>query len=254
MLRKLLDNQLPLKLRFRRFEFKYCLPDSLALRILDDLTDFMDWDPYVKDQPEKFYQVSSLYFDTANFDCYHEKLSGIKDRKKLRLRTYAVEVGPKTPVFMEIKRKSDMVILKDRLVTDYQHCFDFVDKGQAHQLIAHLSPPEQELFKEFFWLKTHNCLLPKIMVVYKRQPLFSKIDPGFRITFDSQIRAYPARHLSFSEEAAEVFKDGTVMELKYNNTIPAWFHQIVVKYQLNRQAFSKYANSLETCRNHYQHV
>ncbi len=253
MINKFFNHQPPIKLKFRRFEFKYCLPDFLADKIITDLLNYMDWDPYAFSQDSNSYQVSSLYFDTANFGCYYEKMAGVKDRKKLRLRTYATEFNSKTPVFLEIKRKSDMVIFKDRLVSNYENCSEFITTGQFNLTKKEASLQDRELLKEFLWLKNYNCLMPKIMVIYKRKPLIGRLDPRFRVTFDSQIKVYPANQLFFSEQAVEVFPK-VVMELKYNNNIPAWFHQIVQKYQLNREPFSKYCESLETCQKHYQYV
>lgn len=253
MISNFLKPTLPIKLKFRRFEFKYRLPSFVADKIMNELLNYMEWDSYVVNQPDKSYQVSSLYFDTAGFDCYHEKLAGVKDRKKLRFRTYLNKFQPATPVFLEIKRKSDMIILKDRLVSNYHSCTDFINTGQFNSVNS-LSTQEQKLLKEFLWLKNYNCLLPKLMVIYRRKPLIGRLDPGFRVTLDSQIRAYPANQLFFSQKAIEVFPRRTVMELKYNNTVPYWFHQIIQKYQLNREPFSKYCQSLEAARNYFLHV
>lgn len=254
MIKNFLKPNLPIKLRFRRFEFKYRLPVFLADKILNELLNYMEWDPYAIDQPDHFYQVNSLYFDTAGFGCYYEKIAGNKDRRKLRLRTYTDELKPETPIFLEIKRKSDMVIFKDRIILKYQDCADSIVNGQFNSLNNYHSLQDEELLKEFLWLKNYNCLLPKLMVTYKRKPLIGRIDPRFRITFDSQIKTCPTDRLFFSDKAVEVFPQGVVMELKYNNSIPHWFHWIIQKYQLNREQFSKYCQSLETSFKHYRHV
>jgi len=245
---------LPLQLRFRRFEFKYQVPKIMADKILEDLLNYMEWDPYAVEQPDKSYQVSSLYLDSTGFSCYYEKLAGVKRRKKLRLRTYATVFEPTTKIFLEIKGKDDMVILKDRMVIDYQTVSDWLANGQSNLLTNQLSVQDEEFLKNFLWLKNYNCLLPKIMVVYKRQPLISRLDHKFRITFDSQIRAYPANQLYFSEQKTEILSDSLIMELKYNNTIPNWFHWIIQKYQLDRRPYSKYCQSIAGCHKNQQYV
>jgi len=247
-------NNLPLQLKFRRFEFKYQLPLFLIDRIISDLLDYMEWDPFVIDRADKSYQVSSLYFDSAGLGCYHEKLAGVKKRKKFRLRTYATALEPLTKVFIEIKRKDDMAILKDRLVIDYQSHFSFLTNGQPNFAPHQMSAQEKEVLKEFLWTKNHNCLMPKIMVIYKRQPLISRLDHRFRITFDSHLQAHPANRLSFSDRKTEIFPDQAVMELKYNNIIPSWFHHLIQKYQLDRRPFSKYCRSLAGCYKNHQYV
>jgi len=239
------SNKLP-QLQFRRFEFKYRLPIFLVKHIMSDLFDYMEWDPFVKDNPDKSYCVSSLYLDSAGLGCYHEKLAGIKKRKKLRFRFYADVFEPDTKIFVEIKRKNDMTVLKDRLVIDYQNCVNFLS-GKESISDSKMSVQEKDVLREFLWTKKHNCLTPKIMVVYKRQPLIGRLDCRFRITFDSCLQAYPADRLCFSERRKDILSKDVIMELKYNNTIPGWFHCIVQKYQLNREPFSKYCKSLEGC-------
>lgn len=241
----------PPRLQFRRFEFKYHLPIFTVDKIIDDLLEYMDWDPFVSNRIDKSYQVNSLYFDSFSFGCYNEKLAGVKERKKLRLRTYATALEPTTKVFLEIKRKDDMVVFKDRLIIDYQDCHNLSDLKRYQ-----FSKQEKKVLEEFLWTKSYNCMTPKLMVVYKRKALVGRFDKRFRITFDSQIQAYPANQLSFSgnQPAAEIFPKRVIMELKYNNGIPYWFHWMIQKYQLSREPFSKYCQSLETYQQNYKHV
>lgn len=234
------------QLKFRRFEFKYRLPFFLVNKIMADLLNYMDWDPFVKNRPDKSYQVSSLYLDSAGLGCYYEKLAGIKKRKKLRLRFYADVFEPNTKIFVEIKRKNDMTILKDRLVIDYQSCPDFLS-GRKNFSDSPILAQEKDVLQEFLWTKKYNCLTPKIMVVYKRRPLIGRLNRRFRITFDSHLQAYLADGLYFSEHKKNILSKDVIMELKYNDTIPGWFHYIIQKYQLNRVPFSKYCKSIEGC-------
>lgn len=248
-----LNNSLP-QLKFRRFEFKYRIPRFLVDKITTDLLNYMEWDSFVINKPEKFYQVSSLYFDSEGFGCYREKMAGVKDRKKLRLRIYSTILNPDMKIFVEIKRKRDMAILKDRLIINYQDYLNILSKKPSVFLNNQLSTQEQDVWKEFLWIKRYNCMTPKVMVVYKRKPLMGRVNNKFRITFDSDIQACPANQLDFFSRRRNVLFDDVIMELKYNNTIPDWFHFIIQKYQLNRVAFSKYCKSLEVCHKYYKYV
>src|SRR3989344_8614882 len=104
-------------LHFQRFEFKYLLTKLQAEDILADcLVNNLQWDPYVRDQEHKSYQVNSLYFDSDNYKCYNEKLSGLKSRFKVRIRSYG-DIGVETG-FLEIKKKEDALVMKDRAAMD----------------------------------------------------------------------------------------------------------------------------------------
>lgn len=247
-------NNLVTKLKFRRFEFKYYIPRFLVDKITTDLLNYMEWDSFVANKPEKFYQVSSLYFDSEGLGCYHEKTAGIKIRKKLRLRTYATTLTSDIKIFVEIKRKSDMVVLKDRFIINYQDYLNILSDNSLIFSNKQLSTQEHDVWKEFLWTKKHNCMTPRIMVIYKRKPLMGSVNNRFRITFDSDIEAYPINRLDFLDNRISVLSRDVIMELKYDNTIPNWFHFIIQKYQLNRVAFSKYCKSLEVCHKYYKHV
>ena len=44
--------------------------------------------PYDVHQKDSSYTISSLYFDTADNQCYYENSAGVDDRKKYRIRIY----------------------------------------------------------------------------------------------------------------------------------------------------------------------
>jgi len=249
----LIQKQAP-KLKFQRFEFKYIVEPFMVDKIIGQLLNYMDWDTYAINRPDKSYSVSSLYFDTANFTCYHQKMAGVRQRQKLRLRTYETDLEPKTPIFMEIKRRNQAIVFKDRLIVNYQDCPGFISTGQIEIDLKRGFSQERQTFKNFLWIKNRNCLLPKIMITYKRKPLMDKVNQGFRITFDYDIKAYPANKLFFSDRTIEVFPQKCIMELKYNNSIPAWFHRIIQRYQLERVSFSKYCRSLEKVQTYYNYA
>ena len=195
-----------------------------------------------------------MYFDSEGLGCYHEKVAGVKNRKKLRLRTYTTSLNSDVKVFVEIKRKKDMAILKDRFIINYQDYLNILSDKSLTLSNNQLSAQEKDVWKEFLWIKKYNCMTPKIMVVYNRKPLVGRINDRFRITFDSDIQAYPSDRLNFLNHKTDVLSNDVIMELKYNNTIPRWFHFIIQKHQLNRLAFSKYCKSLEACHKDHKYV
>jgi len=237
-----------INLHFQRFEFKYLLPKATADILIPKLLKHMDWDPYVKNIPEKEYQVSSLYYDSHGLGCYYEKLAGVRDRKKLRLRVYDWPVKSDTKVYVEIKRKHDAIVLKDRAVVPAKDCYDAVIRGNYNLLKKERQADELNFINEFLWTKDYNSMTPKIMVIYKRRPLISKMDKKFRVTFDFDLHTYPADWLEPKEDAIPVCPDYVVMEVKYNNLLPFWFYDIIKDYQLDRIAFSKYCMSIEACQ------
>lgn len=234
-----------LKLHFQRFEFKYQLPTGTVEGILPELLKYMEFDPYAEQLPGRAYTVASLYYDSAGLDCYHQKVAGLKMRKKLRIRFYDFDLKPNTPVFLEIKRKYDAVVVKDRLTMSYQNCYRALHENQPLQL--DFSEHDQQTMDEFMWMKLYNGMMPQNMVLYDRKPLLGKVDPNFRVTIDSNLRTFPAQWLTDPGEPQLVNPGVSVLEVKFNNVLPAWFHRIIQQYSLEQRPFSKYCQSLELC-------
>src|SRR3990167_6097069 len=113
---------MPPKLRFERYEYKYLLDVEQYQRVKKALAHFLVPDSAVAGIPHGVYEVISLYYDSPRFFYYWEKIDGASRRKKIRVRTYRRNGKDFSPdIFLEIKRKRDAVILKDRLqISNFQ--------------------------------------------------------------------------------------------------------------------------------------
>ncbi|RJQ31653.1 polyphosphate polymerase domain-containing protein [Candidatus Parcubacteria bacterium] len=241
-----MEHTAKIKLHFQRFEFKYQMRVDLIDGIIPELLKYMEWDPYARSQKEHFYFVSSLYYDSVGLDCYYQNMSGTRTRKKLRIRFYDSKLCPSSPVFLEIKKKYDSVVVKDRLAVSKENCLKLLECDAKIKKSLPLN--EQETLNNFLWLKYYNGMVPQNMVIYKRKPLISKSDPGFRVTLDYDLVTYNSILLDDRKEGYSVLPYMAVMEVKFNNILPFWFHQIIQKYNLQRGPFSKYCRSLEICK------
>ncbi len=231
------------KLYFQRYEFKYYLPKTKADKLLPVLLNHMKWDPYIENNSENYYQVNSLYFDTFNFGCFWDKESGVSYRKKLRFRFYDdIERGK--DVFLEIKRKHDALVIKDRIRLYVRDCSNnHLDKKLSELLRGDKT---NDFLKEIIWFKKRNSLKPNIYISYKRKALVGKNNNGLRVTFDYDIKAGLTNEINHRPcKLKEVYPNTVVLELKYNNIMPIWMHWIIQKYQLQRISFPKYCNSLK---------
>ncbi len=228
-------------LHFQRFEFKYYLPKSKADKLIPALLPHMNWDPYIIDSPHDYYEVNSLYFDTPGHGCFWDKEAGVRDRKKLRYRFYN-DIKEDSPIFLEIKRKKDALVIKDRINLNGFN----LDSRQLDRTLMDIKRSTHNKFlDELIWFKKRNSLVPKLFVRYKRKALLGKLDERFRITFDYDIQTQLTKNLKpTARKWHKVYQDGVVLELKYNNILPAWFHKIIQKFDLERLAYSKYCNSL----------
>ena len=92
-----------------RYEFKYLISDEEMAIVRSIVSAFMEPDPYA---PDGIYSVYSLYFDTATWSCAHATLEGLRERFKLRIRTYGFKSH--YPVFVEEEGRVGTSIVKSR--------------------------------------------------------------------------------------------------------------------------------------------
>lgn len=233
-------------IHFHRYEMKYLFPSNVRDGIIPVLLQYMDFDDFGKSFPENAYPVLSLYFDTPGLSSYYEKINGLRSRKKLRIRFYSRNFSDNTPVFLEIKRKYDAVVVKDRLSLTHRECFDLIHSLKIPKNFANAR--DESFVNEFLWLKLSSGMIPQNIVLYKRMAFVSKINPRFRVTLDDDIETHRADWIQDERNGVRVSPGYTVLEVKFDSILPAWFHKILVSYNLERVAFSKYCNALEVLR------
>jgi hypothetical protein len=88
---------------FSRFEFKYILKKSLSSLIKNEVKHFMHQDKFTKDND--YYLVRSLYFDNQECSNFNEKIDGLKNRHKFRIRTYSEKKKKQRSCFSRNERK-----------------------------------------------------------------------------------------------------------------------------------------------------
>jgi hypothetical protein len=229
-------------LHFQRFEFKYFLPRHQARPLIAALRPYTVRDPFAA-SPDGSYRVNSLYFDTPDYDTFWDKEAGLADRKKLRLRYYGERLGPEVPVFVEIKRKHFELVIKDRVSVKPDEVRGVRLQREFRELAKNGS--NADFAGELSWFMNRNSLRPKIFIAYKRTALLSRRNKEFRVTIDEDIIAREQFSLDrTASRKADIYRGGVVVEVKYENVLPAWFHRILQKFELQRLAFSKYGNSV----------
>ncbi len=85
---------------------------------------------------------------------------------------------------------------------------------------------------------------------YERRPYLNNFGLYFRLTFDSHIKAlktdvlYPG---SDSQPFQECCAGYTVLEVKFERSLPPWFHRIIQNYNLMRLSISKFVIGMDQC-------
>src|SRR5438046_6857149 len=100
------------KMQQQRFELKYIIKEDVALAVRDFVSSYLEIDEYGATLPNFSYPVHSLYLDSNDLAIYNTTINGDKNRFKLRLRFY--DNRKEAPIFFEIKRRMNNIIMKQR--------------------------------------------------------------------------------------------------------------------------------------------
>lgn len=232
-----------------RYEYKYLVHNQYMNVIRRMIMPYLDVDGYTNDGEIPEYTVRSIYFDSSKLDYYHEKLDGIKVRKKIRVRGYN-EYDKKNIIFLEIKRKYENFIGKNRSALRYHDLSDFLKSGNVEQYALTENGFSQSIEdgERFLHHFNKHLLKPMVLIVYDREAYFSKFNPALRITFDKNLRykGFPKLDKLYCDDNLKhAMHNHFVLEIKFFNGFPSWLSNILTKFNLSRQAISKYTICLE---------
>lgn len=235
---------------FLRYEFKYFMSSKISDEIFNQSLNFMNIDNYAQFNKDNKYLVRSLYFDNDDYNNFFEKVDGIKIRKKFRLRSYDKQLNSKIPIFLEMKGRVHDRIIKKRLLIDRNDLKYFEKLNNLEELYKKYN--KNTLIKDFIYDVKKKKIKPKIIIDYNRRPLINKFGLYFRLTFDSDLITSKSNHLFYNKDKSNFalqYKPGnSILEVKFERSIPAWFHRIIQSYNLNRRSISKFVLGVCNCK------
>lgn len=218
-------------LKFRN-ELKFFINHHQYFTITQRLKGLMEQDPNVG--PTGEYHIRSLYFDDVNNKALTEKLGGIRDRSKYRIRIYNVEDNV---IHFEKKIKFRDYIAKMKVpLTREMH--DRIMLGDYEVL----NVPDKPLMMELYNEMKHRMLRPKVIVDYVREPYICR-NGNVRITFDKELRTGLHSTDIFDKNLMPVRaidENLTILEVKYDEYMPAYIQAALQLEGLVRQSASKY--------------
>ncbi len=228
-----------------RLELKYCVPTTVAERVLDLARSYLAPDPLALG-PEQ--RITSLYLDTAQLTFLRWHREGSSDRFKLRIRRYGEHAAP--VLYAEVKRKTRSVVRKWRapfpaeaLKTLFEGS-DVTNDGATSQ--------DVESLREFGRRRRVSGATPRMLITCVRESLRDPED-GTAVTVDRDLRFQPTLHADLTGEErawrtmrlpATAGLATTVVELKYGAQPPLWMDPLIPWLAQWRVSFSKYATAM----------
>jgi hypothetical protein len=228
-----------------RYECKYLVTPGVASDIRRFISPFMLPDTYARNRQGHSYPICSLYLDTFDLHLYRQTVAGEKNRFKLRVRAYSDD--PSTPVFLEVKRRVNDVVLKRRAKLSRSEASALLREGESawtnsgtREVVADLA--------DFAGHVTVAAARPFLRVRYVRQAYESVAGDNLRITLDTDVACCPTLDtiLSLNGEGwIATPLPGPILEIKFTERYPAWVGEMIRIFGLQRQSVPKYVLSVD---------
>lgn len=239
-----------------RFEYKYLMPNYLIIGFVKSIIPYVQYDKFALNQENKEYTVRSIYFDSHNYEAYHEKTEGIKDRKKIRVRVYNDREADAI-AFLEIKRKYENHIFKNRAKVPYENIEEVFSTNDPIRFVVGADSEEIDNASMFMFNINKKNMKPVALITYDRLAFFAKFNSMLRITIDKNLRAMISPNLSDIYENRNLvpcFLNKSILEIKFQHGFPNWLTKKIQLFRLNRYALSKYTICLDSLKNSNQAI
>jgi hypothetical protein len=215
-----------------RRELKYYINAHQKHILTKKLSKICHRDPF--SDPEGGYLVSSLYFDDYDQSAFFNKVSGIRKRKKFRVRVYNYQSD-----LIKLERK-----IKRGSFTEKAHIQ--ISKEAYEHLVSpdvrFLKDRDDPVAKDFYLDYRTRNLRPRVVVEYRREAFIYRYG-DVRICFDYSLKAGPFQKDLFSNGymVSALPRDQIILEVKFTGYLPEVIRYIIQMNNLQRQSISKYA-------------
>lgn len=181
------------------------------------------------------YHIRSLYFDSDDDKALREKLDGLPNREKFRIRLYN---GGRDLIRLEKKSKTSGLCRKESVP---------LTEEEARRILAGdigwMRDSPQPLVAELYGKMGFLRLKPRTLVDYLREAYIFPYG-NVRITLDSQVRTglYSTDLFATDLPTLAVDQPGVLLlEVKYDRFLPDVIRDVIQTNTRQTQAFSKYA-------------
>ncbi|WP_310604017.1 polyphosphate polymerase domain-containing protein [Anaerosporobacter sp.] len=180
------------------------------------------------------YIIRSLYFDNYQDKALLEKMNGVSNREKFRIRYYNDDFS-----FIKLEKKSKIHGLCNKIAVT-------ITKEECEKIIAGdiewMKESKQALLVELYAKMKYQQLRPKTIVEYTREPYVYQTG-NVRITFDSKVRTGICNKNFFDIDAPTIAaseENITILEVKYDQFLPEIIENCIQMKDRRTSAFSKY--------------
>jgi len=185
--------------------------------------------------PDGNYLIRSLYFETPDDKALMEKITGVDNREKFRIRLYN---NDHSYIKLEKKSKINGLTAKQSAKLTKEQCRDILEGD-----IEWMKDSEKPVLNELYYKMKHQQLKPRTIVDYLREAYVLKAG-NVRVTMDKSIRTglQSTDLLDINLPVVETLdRRIAVLEVKYDEFLPEIISDIIQLGERHKLSVSKYA-------------
>ncbi len=221
----------------QREENRYLIPGKQGRDLIKFLSYYMAEESFPSQHPG---HVESIYLESPEMLCYRAHKSGMPFRFKVRYRRY----GGSSEGYLEIKAKKDKVTRKRRCPALFPDFWRIGMAGIVNGTLIPATERDAETGQVLLSIIEKNKMTPFVAVRYHRRA-FMSCNRDIRITLDDMLET---SHRTSTGWVPVIAQNQSILEIK--KMIPGGGgemlgKQIVERYELRKEKFSKYCSSVE---------
>lgn len=218
--------------KYYRYELKYLINYFDYIILKNRISNIMHLDKNADENGK--YHIRSIYFDDFLNTSYYDKINGVQNRYKYRIRFYNLNDS-----LIKLEKK----IKKGNFSTKIDYT---LNKEKMYNILLNrkfkLENTKNSFLNEFLYLMNYKGLKPVIMLDYNREAYVYPLGK-VRITFDMDLVAITDLKGIFERNINSINildKGKIILEIKYEKYIPTVIKNLVQIGSRNALAISKY--------------
>lgn len=220
------------KQRQYRHEYKFLIDEREKAQLYYRLKNLIPLDAHAGE--DGHYWIRSVYFDDYRDSCFYENEDGINERAKYRIRIYNVS---DEKIQLERKSKKNGMTCKESAPLTREQC-ELLLRGASFPI----EDGYAEVLKQFLVLVMSRGMRAKTIVEYERIPFIYRLG-NVRVTFDRNITSSMEVGRFFEKDNLRypvLAKGQQLMEVKFDEYLPAFIRDNLEIGRLQQTSFSKY--------------
>ena len=215
-----------------RYEHKILISYAEYLLLKSRLSAILEYD---SNSNEDGYFIRSIYLDGIYNSSYYQKLMGLDDRKKYRIRCY--NYNPDY-IKLECKEKKGQFVSKTSAILSQEEA-EIILAGDY----SFLENREEKVCHELYIESRAKGFYNSIIVDYMREAFVYPIS-NVRITLDRKLHAGGFENFDLFDKSALTIpiymNDSVILEIKYDDIIPEYIRALIPSFTGVPVSVSKY--------------